>query len=676
MKIQGIHLLSTAVDRGLLDMWARAEVTTAAGPASVILSIVFQDEQGERIGDEVYLWTRVGAQAGPGQVYEQICFVPDTAASAEVFAIGRQAPSLRVTAVTWHAVSRWRAATHLFAREPHALLGLLERPAPLGIGRFRRRFRDVQAACAHALNRIETDYATWIRLFDAWRREDFAAAAPISIAYLVMAQGGRRRALRATIRSIEQQYDPPAYAVARGQGARVAAERLLADYIGIVQAGEVLPPHATALAARELDRLGRPEIATADEDQVAFAGRRHSPAFKPVPNDALMLSGTLSRGLWLVRRDTLREHAGSAAEGAEALRLRLWLARRGTGRGGFGARIPFILSHRRPDTSAAPPSVLAGIVDGELARRGAAVEARATWPLTFTLKPGALDETVTVIIPSTLRRPHALGCITAVLENTDYADFELHVAVSQPGPLDPEQLRAVAGIEAHPKAHVTKLDAARFNFSWVNNQIVARTRSDHVLLLNDDVSPINPDWLRWLVAFLRDPAAGIAGGRLLYPDGRVQHGGVTMGLAGLCDHLHRYVPRAEPGYMGRAVLAQELSAVTGACMLVRRRLLEQLGGLDEGYPSAFNDVDLALRVGELGYAVLYVPQAELYHHELQTYGSSHYTGERVAFLDAEVKRLHNRWAQVCAADPFHNPNLSLETGQEWELAFPPRVGPV
>ena len=123
---------------------------------------------------------------------------------------------------------------------------------------------------------------------------------------------------------------------------------------------------------------------------------------------------------------------------------------------------------------------------------------------------------------------------------------------------------------------------------------------------------------------------------------------------------------------GTAVKDATLSAVTAACMLVRRRVLDAAGGLDESYPSAFNAVELALRVRELGWTVAYAPQAELFHHELQTYGD-HYAGDRAPFYAPEVERMQRRWSAVCAADPFHNPNLSLRNGCEWQPAFPPRV---
>lgn len=458
-----------------------------------------------------------------------------------------------------------------------------------------------------------------------------------------------------------------------GTTPRDAIETLQADYIGILQAGEVLPRHATRAAALQLEQSGRPEIAITDDDHVALDGQRHDPQLKPVPGHALMLSGTLSRGLWLVKRSTLLDHAAvAAADWAEALRLGVWLARRRTGGSPFSIRIPYILSHRRPDTEAAPAEVLAAVVERHLEGHGPAIRPIPTSPLTFRIKEGRASESVTAIIPSTLRKPESLRCIQKILDGTDHPNFAARVVVMQPDPLDGIQQAAAEVLQRLPNVTISWLKASTFNFSKANNAIASELSSEYLLLLNDDVAPIRPDWLRWMAAFLHDPGVGIVGARLLYPDDTVQHGGVIMGLGGPCDHAHRHLPAADPGYMGRAVLAQELSAVTAACMLVRRSLYERLGGLDESYPSAFNDVDFALRAGETNHAVLYVPQAELYHYESQTYGS-HYAGEREAFFEEEVRRMHTRWADAIAADPFHNPNLGLSVGFEWQLAFPPRT---
>jgi hypothetical protein len=548
----------------------------------------------------------------------------------------------------------------------------LARPAS-AVGHLRQAL----ATAAIQAMRPRQPYSVWTAIFDRWAPEpedERREPAGPSVSYLVFAHQDESPALAATLASLRTLANDPAQVVlaatAEAAALRGTIEGLAGDYIGILQAGETLPPHAGRLASAELERLSLPEIAIVDEDEVAADGTRHSPRFKPIPNHSLMLSGTLSRGLWLVRRQTLLRHAPERADWAEELRLTTWLARHAAGPPGFSARIPYLLTQRRHDAEPAPPEVLAATVRRHLAQGGLPLSPVATWPLTFHLHPAPAGR-VTAIIPSTLRRPHCTECILAVADRTDHPQLDIQVVVMQPGPLDAQQRQAAELLRRDAGATVTHLPAARFNYATANNHVAARTQGEHILLLNDDVAPIRPDWLRWMCAFMADPGTGIAGARLLYGDGRVQHGGVIMGLGGLCDHAHRHLPREDSGYMHRAVLAQELSAVTGACLLVRRRLFEAVGGLDERYASAFNDVDFALRAGETGHAIVYVPQAELHHYELQTF-SSHYEGERAASEAPDVTRMRARWAEVCADDPFYNPNLSLYVHDDWNLALPPR----
>jgi len=669
MRRKPLLLETAAVEQRSRGAWNRLALRVSGQDGATILYLTLHDAGGRAIDGNLYLHDRAPSR-WRRTTHQLVCFIPPEAVEIRLFAIGTSASEVRTGQFDLRPIARAQASALLLLQAPRDTLARLSRSMSFRPGMLRRQLRQLLASIATEALIPRQDYAIWIALFDHWTAEDLppAPGAP-SVAYLVLAREEDSEPLAATRRSLEAQWDGAAHAVqgpAGQPGLRAAIEELEADYIGILQAGEALPPHATRLAAGQLERLSRPDIAIADEDDIDEDGTRRSPRFKPVPNHAMMLSGTLSRGLWLVRRDTLLAQAPQVAEWAEVLRLILWMAVRD------GARIPYVLTHRRPDAEAAPPEALAAVVERHLATGGPAIAPLATWPLTFRLRDGAADERITVIIPSTLRQPHSLRCIRAILECTDHNGLELHVAVMQPGPLDAQQQQAAEALGRYPNATVTHLEAPSFNFSAANNRIAARTTGEHILLLNDDVSPIRRDWLRWMAAYLRDPGTGIVGARLLYPDGLVQHGGVIMGLSGLCDHAHRYLPGREPGYMSRAILAQELSAVTGACMLVRRALYERVGGLDEGYPSAFNDVDFALRVGETGHAVVYAAQAELHHHELQTYGS-HYAGERQGFQAEEVRRMRARWREVCRADPFHNPNLGLMLGFEWKLALPPRL---
>ena len=663
------------VDEPTRGRWARIAFRISTECDPTILYVTLHDEWAKSLAGHFYLRSSATARSRCG-TYWLILFIPDKAAEVRLFALGPKADVMRHGHLTVRSLSRAQASAHLILNSPRQTLRSWKRRDWFRPGMARGRIRQFLGALASEAHIPRYDYATWLTLFDRWSPEDFSrqSAAP-SIAYLVFSRKETSEALEATLQSLEAQWTSPAYAVVAPTTDCTLShlvEELAADYIGILQAGEVLPPHATRLAAEQLDHLDYPELAIVDEDEVSADGVRQAPTFKPEPNHIMMLSGVLSRGLWLVRRSTLLREASGTTEWAEVVRLAVWLARQRTGARSFSRRIPFILTHRRPDTEAVPYTLLAELVDRHLQRGGPRIAPIATWPLTFRMREFRLEERITIIIPSTLRQPHSLSCIRAVLDTTDYPLFDIHVAVMQPRPLDSQQRANAEALKRYPNVTVALLDAPHFNFSEANNRVAARTVGEHILLLNDDVVPIRRDWLRWLASFLLDPQIGIVGARLLYPDQRVQHGGVIMGLSGLCDHAHRYLPTAEPGYMFRAIIAQELSAVTAACMLVRRRVYTQVGGLDELYPSAFNDVDFALRVGKAGYSVVYAPQAELHHHELQTYGS-HYAGERQLYEAEEVQRMQREWAEFCEADPFHNPNLSLTYCSEWEMAFPPRI---
>jgi GT2 family glycosyltransferase len=339
-------------------------------------------------------------------------------------------------------------------------------------------------------------------------------------------------------------------------------------------------------------------------------------------------------------------------------------------RGGGARRVAHVLTHRRGDAEAAPAEVLKGVVDRGLRSFGVAATVSATIPMRLQWEKAA-RATVTLVVPSRLRGSIQLACLQDVLARTAYPAFDMLVVVTQSGPLDQEQAQAAQLLERTGRARVSVLERETFNYSVANNVGVAQSAGEFVLLLNDDVSTLEPDWLDRMVAMMSDPAVGIVGAKLYYEDMTTQHGGVIIGLGGLADHVSRLLPRGSPGYMGRAVLDQEMSVVTGACLLVRRSIYVALGGLDEALASAFNDVDFCLRVRAAGHLVVFAGSVELVHHETISFGH-HYAG-RAEQEAIEVRRMQTRWADVCRADPFHNPNLSLVPGKEWTLAFPPRV---
>jgi GT2 family glycosyltransferase len=205
----------------------------------------------------------------------------------------------------------------------------------------------------------------------------------------------------------------------------------------------------------------------------------------------------------------------------------------------------------------------------------------------------------------------------------------------------------------------------------VNNQAVRQAAGELILLLNNDIDVIHPDWLREMVSHAIRPCIGAVGAKLLYPDSTIQHGGVTVGMFGAADHQYLNRPRGDPGYFGHLMLARNVTAVTGACLLVRRRTYLEVGGLNEvSLPVAFNDVDLCLKLVERGYRNLWTPYAELYHLESASRGSDE-TVEKAARSRLEIAYMRRRWGHRLDNDPYWNPNLSL-LSHKIALAFPPR----
>jgi O-antigen biosynthesis protein len=215
-------------------------------------------------------------------------------------------------------------------------------------------------------------------------------------------------------------------------------------------------------------------------------------------------------------------------------------------------------------------------------------------------------------------------------------------------------------------------DDSPFNFAALNNAAIAAARGEFVALVNNDIEIISPDWLDELVALAARPGVGAVGARLWYSDGTLQHGGVITGIGGGAGHAHKRLTRDEPGLMGRAQRLQMLSAVTAACLVVRRDHYQAVGGMDAGaFAVAFNDVDFCLRLRQQGLRNLWTPFAELFHHESVSRGSDRRPEKKLRFV-RERDALQARWGASLTHDPAYNPNLTLNN-ENFALASPPRV---
>jgi GT2 family glycosyltransferase len=200
-----------------------------------------------------------------------------------------------------------------------------------------------------------------------------------------------------------------------------------------------------------------------------------------------------------------------------------------------------------------------------------------------------------------------------------------------------------------------------FNYGSVNNFGVREASGELILMLNNDVEVIRPDWLDHMVGLAIKPGIGVVGAKLYFGDDTIQHAGVVVGMGEVAGHVNVHVPGNNLGYMGRLVCVQNFSAVTGACMMVRKEIYQSIGGLDEDFPLCYSDVDLCLRIMQAGYRNVWTPDAELYHHESKTRGLDD-TPEKHARYRAEVARFKDKWAKFYAiGDPHYNRNFRLDT---------------
>jgi O-antigen biosynthesis protein len=610
-----------------------------------------------------------------------IIFVPTNAhcLRLSMFGASLQPP----TGIACIPLSQTTAAIIIGMRHPYRLMRASLQSLLGGQRNILSRLRSELSVLATAVS-SQRPYSLWVAVYDTWQEADLTRLLgscrrsewPEITVLVCHAHAGSLAALTPTLNSIQTSGLPVSHHVVGppGQTLTTALQATASEYLALLQAGEVLAPHALPLLADQAVALGRPDILYADEDQLTAAGTRAEPLFKPAPSRTLMLSGTLTRGVWLVRRELLLgEGCAEFAHWAEALRLYAWLRLWEAGRAASSRRIPAILTHRGPDIEDAPSTVLASVVKGHIERTGLPARIEVCVPLKIHVRaPPAQQPKVSIIVPSACRSSHVLSCLKGVLQRTNYASFEVLIVISTRLPLDVRQWRVLERLGTDSRVRHTVLKIDRFNYARANNYGALQTDGSYICLLNDDVAPMSADWLSAMMGHMADPHIGIVGARLYYPDRTLQHGGVVVLPSGTGEHINRFVRRGAPGYASRAILSQEVSAVTGACMLTRRDVYEGLGGLDESYASAHNDVDFCLRAREKGWGVVLATEAELWHQESLSFGH-HYAPEEAARADADRARMHERWANVCRDDPFYNPNLSVIRGDMWNFAFPPRV---
>ncbi|MEN1929606.1 glycosyltransferase family 2 protein [Luteimonas sp. MJ250] len=449
-----------------------------------------------------------------------------------------------------------------------------------------------------------------------------------------------------------------------------ALEVAAGSFLWLVEGAPLLAPHALLAVAEAAAAHPDASMVYSDCDRIDALGRRHSPSFRPAWNPGLFLSRDYVGGTALLNTRLVRAAGGFRADHAPAVGGDLAL--RCLDNGGRPRHLPLVLSHwpdaGGPDQAAVAVARRAALA-GQLGDRVLAVEAagdgaRLRWPL-----PEPAPR-VSVIIPTRDRVDLLRQCVESILALSTYPDIELLVVDN--GSVEPAALDYLAGLESRPRVRVLRYDRP-FNYSAINNFAVGEASGEVLALLNNDIEVLTPGWLEEMVANALRPGVGAVGAMLYYPDDTIQHAGVVVGLGGVAGHVYSRQPRGAAGEEGRAKLAQDLSAVTAACLVVPRSAWLEVGGLDEGLAVAFNDIDFCLRLGKAGYRNLWTPHAEFYHHESASRGSED-SEEKQRRFHSEVMFMVERWGDQLDDDPAYNPNLSLQHGAANELASPPRSG--
>lgn len=534
-------------------------------------------------------------------------------------------------------------------------------------GHFQRLVRGVPAT-ARPVQR--GSYADWVARYDSpgsgapqdSRRAEIMVAWPTRPRFLVLTSSAA--SLQEATRSLAAQSYKEWTLQAGPPTAPVDA-----DWIVWLEPGCTLSAHALFAIAKEVVAHPGARMLYADTDVIDAAGQRCDPCFKPDWNPDLFLSRNLFSPMGVVQASLFEEAGGlnAAADGAQGFDLALRCVEHV--QPDQIRHIPRILSHSNAPP-AAPGAADEQALDHHFQRTGTAATAEAT-PHGLRVHY-ALPEAppfVSLVIPTRNGVNLVRQCIESIVLETAYPNYEILLVDN--GSDDPEALAYFAALDAQPGITVIR-DDRPFNYSALNNAAVARARGELVGLLNNDIEVISRDWLHEMVSLALQPGVGAVGAKLLYPDMTIQHGGVVLGIGGMAGHAHKHLPSTVAGHGGRAQLVQNFSAVTAACLVVRKSLYEQVGGLDEAQLGvAYNDVDFCLRLRQAGYRNVWTPYAELLHHESASRGLE-VAAESRDRLARESAFMQSRWAGLIAHDPAYNPNLTLDT-EDFDLAWPPRT---
>lgn len=429
------------------------------------------------------------------------------------------------------------------------------------------------------------------------------------------------------------------------------------EYVGFLDCDDVLAPHAILEVVKLLNGQQDIDMVYSDEDRLTDNGARKAPFFKPDWSPDLLLSMNYIGNFMVVRRLLVQRLCGfrEGVDGSEVHDFVLRLSEETK----KIAHISQILYHKRllhgletcvPENYDKAFDSGLKVIEEALKRRGVEGDVLQIGSERYHVKYRVQGEPLVSIIIPTKDKVHLLKrCINSIREKSYYCKYEIFIIDND-------------SVETETKAYFEDLKRIKdcrvlhyndhFNYSKINNWASRQAKGDYLLFLNNDTEVITADWLEELLSHCQRPEIGAVGAKLLFPDGNIQHAGVVVGLFGVAGHAFYGRPCGELGYMGFASVTRNYSAVTAACLMMRRDVFNEAGGFDESLDIAYNDVDLCLKVVNKGYFIVWTPQAVLYHHECATRGLDLQKNNIRYFCDKWNDFLKN-------GDPFYNSNLSL-----------------
>lgn len=449
------------------------------------------------------------------------------------------------------------------------------------------------------------------------------------------------------------------------------------EFAGLLDHDDLLAPNALYEVAKALETEPDIDVVYTDEDKVRGDEvlEHFQPHLKPDFNIDLLRSNNYICHFFVVRKSLLEKTGGFRREydGAQDYDFIF----RCTQAAGKIHHIPEILYHWRTHQSSTadnPESKLYAFEAGKraieenLRQNGLIGEVSHTKDYGFyrVKYPVQGEPLVSIIIPNKDAKEDLEKCIQSILEKSSYTNYE--ILIVENNSTGEEIFSYYKELSENSRIRLLRWKR-EFNYSAINNYGAKKAKGDYLLFLNNDTEVISPDWIEEMLGFCQRPDTGIVGARLYFGNNTVQHAGTVIGIGGIAGHMFTDMPRERSGYMHKAAIIQDLSAVTAACMMVKRQVFDEVQGFEEQLSVAFNDVDFCLRVREKQYLVVYDPYVELYHYESKSRGAED-SKEKVRRFQSEIEFMRCRWETLLKkGDPYYNKNLSLV---KWNYSLKPK----